>query len=184
MHGCMRRHWRIWINYPSLFSLFTVGSRFLADPTAAARLSKPIFNKWLAIFTFFLRSCDDASATSRTESIHWALFMRTRGGRAWNHCNVTERWQHFVASAPKWMAKTRDALACCIATAASAEVRVEGNLSALRVSASGDALSNVLSAFGTLFPVKTRTAVPLTTGRLFGFVVPGGLSPARRLSTT
>jgi hypothetical protein len=53
------------------------------------------------------------------------------------------------------------ALACGTATDASAEVRVEGNLSALRVSTSGDALSDVLSAFGTRLPVKYRTAVPL-----------------------
>jgi hypothetical protein len=53
-------------------------------------------------------------------------------------------------------------LACgCVATRASAEVRVEGNLSALRVTASGDALADVLSAFGTQFPLKYRTAVPL-----------------------
>ena len=57
--------------------------------------------------------------------------------------------------------KVVTALACCLATGASAEVRVEGNLSALRVSASGDSLSDVLSAFGSLLPVKTRTAVPL-----------------------
>ena len=53
------------------------------------------------------------------------------------------------------------ALACGAATDASAEVHVEGNLSALRVSASGDALSDVLSAFGTRLPVRYRTAIPL-----------------------
>jgi hypothetical protein len=53
------------------------------------------------------------------------------------------------------------ALACGAATDAFAEVRVEGDLSALRVSTSGDALSDVLSAFGTRLPVKYRTAVPL-----------------------
>jgi hypothetical protein len=53
------------------------------------------------------------------------------------------------------------ALACGAATDASAEVRVEGNLNALRVSTSGDTLSDVLSAFGTRLPVKYRTAVPL-----------------------
>jgi hypothetical protein len=52
-------------------------------------------------------------------------------------------------------------LACCLATGASAEVRVEGNLTALRVSASGDSLSNVLLAFGTLSPVRLRAAIPL-----------------------
>jgi hypothetical protein len=53
------------------------------------------------------------------------------------------------------------ALACGVASTAFAEVRVEGNLSALRVSTSGDALSDVLSAFGTRLPVRYRTAVPL-----------------------
>src|ERR1700676_95208 len=53
------------------------------------------------------------------------------------------------------------ALACGTATDASAEVHVEGNLSALRVSATGDALSDVLSAFGARLPVRYRTAIPL-----------------------
>jgi hypothetical protein len=53
------------------------------------------------------------------------------------------------------------ALAFGLATSASAEVHVEGNAGALRVTASGDALSDVLSAFGALLPVKYRTSVPL-----------------------
>jgi hypothetical protein len=53
------------------------------------------------------------------------------------------------------------ALACGLATAASAEVHVEGNLSALRVTTSGDTLSDVLSAFAALLPVKYRASVPL-----------------------
>jgi hypothetical protein len=53
------------------------------------------------------------------------------------------------------------ALACGLATGAPAEVRVEGNSNALRVTASGDALSDVLSAFGARLPVKFRTSVPL-----------------------
>jgi hypothetical protein len=44
---------------------------------------------------------------------------------------------------------------------ASAEVHVEGNLAALRLTASGDTLSDVLSAFAAQWPVKYRTAVPL-----------------------
>jgi hypothetical protein len=53
-------------------------------------------------------------------------------------------------------------LACgCLATRAAAEVHIEGNLSAFRVTTSGDALADVLSAFGTQFPLKYRTAVPL-----------------------
>jgi hypothetical protein len=54
------------------------------------------------------------------------------------------------------------ALACGAATNAFAEIRVEGNLSALRVSISGDALSDVLSALGTRLPVTYRTGVPLS----------------------
>jgi|SRR5665647_1119112 len=53
------------------------------------------------------------------------------------------------------------ALVCGLATGASAEVRVEGNLNELRVTTSGDTLSDVLSAFGTRWPVKYRTAIPL-----------------------
>ncbi len=53
------------------------------------------------------------------------------------------------------------ALACGLATTASAEVHVEGNAGALRVTTSGDPLSDVLSAFGAVLPVKYRTAVPL-----------------------
>jgi hypothetical protein len=53
------------------------------------------------------------------------------------------------------------ALACGLVTTAAAEVHVEGNPSALRVTARGDMLSDVLSAFGRLFPVKYRTAVRL-----------------------
>ena len=51
--------------------------------------------------------------------------------------------------------------ACGAATTALAEVRVEGNLRDLRISISGDALSDVLSAFSTRLPVIYRTAVPL-----------------------
>jgi hypothetical protein len=53
------------------------------------------------------------------------------------------------------------ALGCGVATSAFAEVRIEGNLSALRISTNGDALCDVLSAFGTRLPVKYRTAIPL-----------------------
>jgi len=53
------------------------------------------------------------------------------------------------------------ALACGLATAAPAEVRIEGNLRDLRVSTNGDALSDVLSAFVARLPVIYRTAVPL-----------------------
>jgi hypothetical protein len=55
------------------------------------------------------------------------------------------------------------AITCCLGTSVSAEVRVTGDLNALRVSASGDPLSEVLSAFGTRFPVKYRTSLPLTS---------------------
>jgi hypothetical protein len=53
------------------------------------------------------------------------------------------------------------ALACGLATAASAEVHVEGNPAALRFTASGDALSDVLAAFAAQWPVTYRTSVPL-----------------------
>jgi uncharacterized protein YabE (DUF348 family) len=52
-------------------------------------------------------------------------------------------------------------LACGLATGASAEVDVEGDLSALRMTTSGDTLSDVLAALGASFPVKYRTTVPL-----------------------
>jgi hypothetical protein len=54
------------------------------------------------------------------------------------------------------------ALACGLAANAFAEVRVEGDFNVLRVTASGDGLSDVLSALNVL-PVKYRTAVPLNT---------------------
>jgi hypothetical protein len=53
------------------------------------------------------------------------------------------------------------ALACGLATAACAEVHVEGNPAALRFTASGDALSDVLAAFAAQWPVTYRTSVPL-----------------------
>ena len=54
-------------------------------------------------------------------------------------------------------------LGCCLAMTARAcaEVRVEGNPAALRVTSSGDALSEILSAFGASFAVRVRSAVPL-----------------------
>jgi len=52
-------------------------------------------------------------------------------------------------------------LACGLATAASAEVQVEGSLDSLRVTASGEALADVLSTFGERLPVRIRTAMPL-----------------------
>ena len=55
------------------------------------------------------------------------------------------------------------ALACGLAMSASAEVQVDGNLNAMRVTASKDALSDVLSAFGAQLPVKYRSSVPLNT---------------------
>ena len=54
------------------------------------------------------------------------------------------------------------ALACGLATSASAEVQVQGNLDGLRLLASGDALSDVLSALSAELPVRFRTAVPLS----------------------
>jgi hypothetical protein len=70
--------------------------------------------------------------------------------------------QHATAGQRRRLLGTVMALACCLGTSVSAEVRVAGDLSALRVSASGDTLSEVLSTFGTLFPVRYRTSLPLT----------------------
>jgi hypothetical protein len=70
--------------------------------------------------------------------------------------------QHVTAGQRRRLLGTVTALACCLGTSVSAEVRVAGDVNALQVSASGDTLSEVLSAFGTLFPVKYRTALPLT----------------------
>jgi hypothetical protein len=53
-------------------------------------------------------------------------------------------------------------LACSLASRASAEVHVEGDLNSLRVTASREALSDVLSAFAAQLHVRLRTAVPLT----------------------
>jgi hypothetical protein len=53
------------------------------------------------------------------------------------------------------------ALACALASAAFAEVHVEGNPAALRFTASGDAVSDVLAAFAAQWPVTYRTSVPL-----------------------
>jgi len=52
-------------------------------------------------------------------------------------------------------------LACSLASRACAEVHVEGDLDNLRVTASREPLSDVLSAFATQLPVRLRTAVPL-----------------------
>src|ERR1700742_2769131 len=70
--------------------------------------------------------------------------------------------QHITARQRRRLLGAVTALTCWLGTAASAEVRVAGDLNALRVSASGDTLSDVLAAFGTLFPVKYRTSLPLT----------------------
>jgi hypothetical protein len=70
--------------------------------------------------------------------------------------------QHITACQRRRLLGTVTALACCLGTSVSAEVRVAGDLDALRVSASGNTLSEVLSTFGTLFPVKYRTSLPLT----------------------
>jgi hypothetical protein len=55
------------------------------------------------------------------------------------------------------------ALACGFSANARAEVRVEGDLTALRLTSRGDPLSEVLSALDNPFHVKYRTAVPLNT---------------------
>lgn len=52
-------------------------------------------------------------------------------------------------------------LICGAPAAAGAEVRIEGNTAAMRVSASQDTIADVLSALGAAFKVRYRTAVPL-----------------------
>jgi hypothetical protein len=53
-------------------------------------------------------------------------------------------------------------LACGMATNALAELRVEGDLNAVRVSTSGDKLSDILSGLSARLPVTYRTSVPLS----------------------
>jgi hypothetical protein len=50
---------------------------------------------------------------------------------------------------------------CGLATVARAEVRVDGSATAVRVTTSQDAISDVLSAIGATFNVRYRTAIPL-----------------------
>jgi hypothetical protein len=52
------------------------------------------------------------------------------------------------------------ALACSVATPASAEVNVEGTADAVRVTTARDPISDVLSALAP-FNVRYRTAIPL-----------------------
>jgi hypothetical protein len=74
---------------------------------------------------------------------------------------LTNRGRHTAWRTRECLLGAVIALVCGLTTAVSAEVHVEGNLSALRLTAGGDALSDVLSAFGRLSPVTTRTSVPL-----------------------
>jgi hypothetical protein len=53
------------------------------------------------------------------------------------------------------------ALTCGLATIGCAEVRIEGNPGAIQVTTDHDAIADVLSAVGSTFNVKYRTAVPL-----------------------
>jgi hypothetical protein len=53
------------------------------------------------------------------------------------------------------------ALTCGLATAAAAEVRVEGSPAAVRVTTSQDAIADVLSALAVNFNVQYRTAIAL-----------------------
>ena len=55
-------------------------------------------------------------------------------------------------------------LACGVIAPANADIRVDGDLKALQLRASGDSLADVLARFDTLFAVKVRSAVPLTVG--------------------
>jgi len=53
------------------------------------------------------------------------------------------------------------ALTCGLATIASAEVHVEGNTTAVRVTTGQDTINDVLSALAAVFNVQYRTAIPL-----------------------
>jgi hypothetical protein len=55
------------------------------------------------------------------------------------------------------------AFVCSLPTITSAEVHVEGSPAAVRVTASRDTISNVLSALAATFNVQYRTAIPLDT---------------------
>lgn len=55
-------------------------------------------------------------------------------------------------------------LACGVIAPANADIRVDGDLKALQLRASGDSLADVLARFDTLFAVTVRSAVPLTVG--------------------
>ncbi|HEY4405555.1 MAG TPA: hypothetical protein VGN55_13000 [Xanthobacteraceae bacterium] len=50
---------------------------------------------------------------------------------------------------------------CALATIARAEVHIDGNPAAVRVTTSQDAISDVLLAIGANFNVRYRTAIPL-----------------------
>ena len=54
-------------------------------------------------------------------------------------------------------------IVCGLVMPAKADVRVDGDLKALQLRASGDSLADVLARFDTLFAVKVRSAVPLST---------------------
>lgn len=52
-------------------------------------------------------------------------------------------------------------LACGRPTPAAADIRINGDLKAMQLTANGDSLVDVLSRFDALFAVKCRSAVPL-----------------------
>src|SRR5215831_14089292 len=52
-------------------------------------------------------------------------------------------------------------LTCGVATIASAEVHVEGNTMAVRVTTGQDAIDDVLSALAAVFNIRYRAAIPL-----------------------
>jgi hypothetical protein len=73
------------------------------------------------------------------------------------------------------------ALTCGLATAARAEVRVEGSLAAVRVTTDHDAIADVLSAFAATFNVKYRTAIPLSASANTTYAGPFGQVVSRLL---
>ena len=61
---------------------------------------------------------------------------------------------------PRW-SWSAAVLACALATAARAEVRIEGTPAALQVTTRQDAVADVLAALAANLDVKYRSAVPL-----------------------
>jgi len=73
--------------------------------------------------------------------------------------------QQTASQPPRWAWARLAALAIMlifgVPATAAAEVRIEGNLAAVRISTSQNTIADVLSALGTSFKLRYRTEVPL-----------------------